>query len=87
MTPTTTNKPSTLDLILAALTTGAGIATQIVAGDPQAASFEAIGEDILALVKSAVAAYEQHTGQPIDLNVLQPIDPVPDPAAGIPMPL
>ncbi len=65
-----------LQLVLTILQTAAGIVAPIVAGDATAANAEKIGEGLLSIVSAAATAYQAHTGKPIDLDALKPIDPV-----------
>lgn len=67
---------NTLSLILGILETAAAAAQPIVAGNPDAAKADALAQALLKIATSAAAAYQQTTGQPIDLSKLQPIDPV-----------
>lgn len=45
-------------------------------GNPDVQAGAGIAELLLAIAQKAVAAVEAHQGQPIDLSLLHPIDPV-----------
>lgn len=65
----------TLDYILGALDTLAGIAQLF----PGVAVPAAITDKILKIAQSAVQAHEAATGQPLDLSLLKPLEPMPIP--------
>lgn len=65
---------ATLNNVLSIITEAAQVAQLYPSGDVQAGA--AIASGLLSLVQKGVAAYEQHTGQPIDLSALHKIDPI-----------
>lgn len=75
------NPQDTLQQVLALLAAAAGAAQAIapLTGPeaPAVAAGGAIAAQLLAIAEKAVAAYESHTGQPIDLSALHKIEPIP----------
>lgn len=67
---------NTLQSILAIIAIAVDTAAPIVAGNPEAAAADRLAQGLLQIAQAAAAAYQQHTGKPIDLAMLQPIDPV-----------
>jgi hypothetical protein len=63
-----------LNEILAILAIGANVAQTVPNADVQAGS--AIAAALLQIAQKSIGAYEAQTGQPIDLALLHPIDPV-----------
>lgn len=64
-----------LDEILTILEIAASTARSL--NDPAIAGAGAIADSLLRIAQKAVAAHEAQTGQPIDLGLLHPIEPVP----------
>lgn len=69
MNPTLTNLLGVLEL-------GASITMKVAGGDVAAGA--GIADGILSMIQKAMAAYQSHTGQPIDLALLLPSDPLTD---------
>ena len=65
---------TTLNLILNILSAAASAATSIVGGGP----IPALAKLLVSIAQAASQAHEQVTGQPIDLTLLHPIDPIPE---------
>lgn len=64
--------------LIAALELGARVTSRVAGGD--VGDGAEIADDILKSIQASVAAYEAHTGQPIDMSLLKPaelIDPLP----------
>lgn len=64
-----------LDEILSILRIGAGVAQSINNKDVQGGAM--IAGAWLLIVQKSVAALEAHTGKPVDLALLHPIEPLP----------
>ncbi len=65
---------TTLEYILSILQIGLTAAQGLTSGNLKGAL--ATAQALEQIVQAAVAAYQQHTGQPIDASLLQPIAPV-----------
>lgn len=67
-----------LNEVLAVLENGARAAQMIgsQAGNADVAGGAALADMLILMAQKAVAAVEAHQGEPIDLNLLHPIDPV-----------
>ena len=65
---------STLQNILAILQIALTTATRLTSGSVQ--SDLAIAQGLEQIIQAALAAYQQHTGQAIDVSLLQPIEVV-----------
>lgn len=72
------NKQDLLNEILAVLALGAQAAVQVGGqiGNPDVAVGAEVASLLLSIAQKSVAALEAHQGQPIDLSVLHPIEPV-----------
>jgi hypothetical protein len=64
-----------LEAILMIAETGIGIAKQINAGTVVAKD-AAIAEQLLKIIQAGKAAYEAHTGEPLDESLIQPEEEV-----------
>jgi hypothetical protein len=65
----------TLDYILGVLDTVAGIAELF----PGVTVPAAMADKLIKVAQAAVKAHNQATGQPLDLSLLQPLEPMPIP--------
>ena len=67
---------NTLQTILSIITTAVALLQRVGAGNSSVQNAEKIAQELLSIATAAANAYQQHTGKPIDLGALQPIDPV-----------
>jgi hypothetical protein len=74
---TSSKVTDTLSEILSIIALAAGAAQPLlVAVGPEAVKIDALAEALAKIAQKAVAAYGGVTGQPIDLSLLQPIEPI-----------
>ena len=66
-----------LQQILTILSSLAAAAKPLLAGIPEGAAADALAQELLKIAQTAIAAHEAVTGQPIDLALLHPLDPIP----------
>lgn len=64
-----------LQQILQILSIGATAAAGI-ASNPDVKAGAGVAEALLSIAQKAIAAHEAHTGEPIDLSLLKPIEPI-----------
>lgn len=64
-----------LNEIIQIATVGATVAQTVP--NPEVQAGAAIAAALLQIAQKAIAAHEQITGQPIELSLLHPIEPVP----------
>lgn len=65
-----------LQLILQIIETAAATASPFLNGNPEGQAIDAVAEALAKIAASALGAYQQVTGKPMDLSTLQPIEPV-----------
>ncbi len=65
-----------LQQILADIQLAADAAKPLVAGNPIGAEADSLAQMFLGIAQKAILAHEAVTGQPIDLSLLHPIDPL-----------
>ena len=66
-----------LQQILTILSSLAAAAKPFLVDIPEGAAADALAAELLTIAQTAIAAHEQITGQPIDLALLHPLDPIP----------
>lgn len=69
--------PSALDSVLAIIGLAAAVAGPLVAGDKTAAAIDQAALGLVGIVQAASSAHQAITGEPINLDLLQPIEPLP----------